>query len=126
MIPITIATPLHFLYKEVCEKDCRLVVSNGRVYRTAVSVKLYIRTANAYWLETAREYANGPVAQRRIEKVQSHTLSETMTAGEKPLNCVLRCLAEEPGIVDVNPAELKDVSIFGEVVFMSRQCIQES
>ncbi len=49
-----------------------------------------------------------------------------MTAGEKPLNCVLRCLAEEPGIVDVNPAELKDVSIFGEVVFMSRQCIQES
>ena len=60
--------------------------------RSSVSVKIYIRTVDGiHLLEVRREFGNGdPLCE-----VQEYALKETLLAGEKPLNCAIRCLAEE-------------------------------
>lgn len=102
------------LYNEACCGDCTLSLVNGRIIRSAVSVKILIKTPKVKWLETSREYENGPVERRRSEKLQGYTLSETVRRGEKPLNAAIRCLAEEAGNYSPNLDALKDRTIHGE------------
>ena len=106
------------LYDEVCSGDCTLSLVNGRIIRSAVSVKILIKSPTMQWLETAREYENGPMELRRSEKIQGYTLSETVRitdrGTEKPLNAAIRCLAEEAGNYSPNLDALKDRTIHGE------------
>lgn len=102
------------LYDEVCSGDCTLRLVNGRIIRSAVSVKILIKSPIMQWLETAREYENGPVERRRSEKLQGYTLSETVKREEKPLNAAVRCLAEEAGNYSPDLGALKDRTIHGE------------
>ncbi len=102
------------LYNEVCDGDCTLALINGRIIRSAVSVKILIKSPTMQWLETAREYDNGPVDHRRSKKLQGFTLSETVRRTEKPLNAAIRCLAEEGGNYSPNLEVLKDRTIHGE------------
>lgn len=111
------------LYNEVCDGDCTLKLINGRVIRSAVSVKVLIKSPTMQWLETAREYENAPPERCRSEKLQGFTFSETVRRGEKPLNAAIRCLAEEGGNFNINLAALKDRTIHVEPLSVSESSV---
>jgi hypothetical protein len=86
---------LKHLYGELLNKECFLSWDDflERVVRTSFSTKIYIETFDGKMrlIETRREFENGePLVQD-----QKYAVKETMRAGEKALNCAIRCLNEE-------------------------------
>jgi hypothetical protein len=86
---------LDHLYMELLNKECFLSWDDflERVVRTSFSAKIYIETfdGKTRLIETRRDFENGePLVQD-----QKYAVKETLRAGEKALNCAIRCLNEE-------------------------------
>lgn len=100
------------LYKEVAERDVVLFKDpvSGRIVRHALSVKLIIKTSDAWLLETKRVYANGT----EVQMIREWSISETRKRGEDALDCAIRGVYEELGVIVGDPTELKNRLVFDE------------
>ncbi len=104
---------LRHLHNEIQKQECYLRWDpiRERVVRSSFSVKIYIRTVDGiYLLEVRREFGNGDP----INTIQEYSLKETLLLGEKPLNCAVRCLAEELNYFLLTPEQLKPLPLLVE------------
>ncbi len=105
---------LRQLHLETADGDVRLFKNpNGHIVSSGVSAKLLIHTDDMWLAEVRREFINnGDI----VEGIKTWSISETVqqSKGEKPLNGILRGLAQELEIYDCPVMEIKPIALFGE------------